>query len=75
MISTNRRGLDRLTCKSIFELGTLELAVQTERDSAKGFFHRGPLKEDREREGGPKKTSSEKCSLHYPDTQRPQVQS
>lgn len=29
MISTSRRGLDRLSRKTIFELGTLELAVQT----------------------------------------------
>lgn len=49
MISTSRRGQDRLSRKTIFELGTSELAVQTERRLQQKLFHRGPLKEDRER--------------------------
>lgn len=67
MISTSRRGLDRLTRKTIFELGTSELTVQTETDSAKAPFPMGPIERgqrERESEGGLQKTSSEKCSLH-----------
>lgn len=69
MISTSRRGLDRLTRKTIFELGTSELTVQTETDSAKAPFAGARRKRTEgerasESEGGLQKTSSEKCSLH-----------
>lgn len=65
-IDQQKRPRQALSSKTIFELGTSELAVQTEKQLQQKLLSQRPIERGhRENEsGGLKKTSSEEGSLH-----------